>query len=86
MFSANRDPVVNMLGDRFGTVQGDDNSIMRYIEEIRKEMEQLPKAEDGQNTKQQEELKEKNLILSMRLKLITLDQQLLNQSITKISS
>ncbi|KAK7500939.1 hypothetical protein BaRGS_00007819 [Batillaria attramentaria] len=59
---ANRDPVVNMLGERFGTVQGDDNSILRYIEEITKEMEHL------------------------RLKLVGLDQQLLNQSIMKISS
>ena len=27
--SANRDPVVKMLGDRFATVEGDDNSIYR---------------------------------------------------------
>ncbi|KAK7112459.1 outer dynein arm-docking complex subunit 2-like [Littorina saxatilis] len=83
---ANRDPVVNMLGERFGTVQGDDNSILRYVEEIRKEMEQLGKAEQGENEKQQQELKEKNMVLSVRLKLIGLDQQLLNQSIMKIST
>ncbi|XP_076445145.1 outer dynein arm-docking complex subunit 2-like [Babylonia areolata] len=84
---ANHDPVVNMLGERFGTVQGDDNSIMRYIEEIHKEMEHLSKAEQGEsNEKQKEELKEKNLVLSLSLKLVTLDKQLLNQSITKIST
>ncbi|KAL8616112.1 hypothetical protein ACOMHN_064662 [Nucella lapillus] len=82
---ANRDPVVNMLGERFGTVQGDDNSIMRYVDEIRKEMEQQSK-EQGGNEKQQQELKEKNLVLSLRLKLVVLDQQLLNQSIMKIST
>lgn len=80
----NRDPVIKMLGERFGTVQGDDNSIMRYIEEIRKEMELLHKTE--QDEKQQQDLREKNLILSLRLKLLVLDQQLLNQSIMKISS
>lgn len=75
-----------MLGERFGTVQGDDNSIMRYVEEIRKEMEQLSKAEQGENEKQQQDVKEKNMVLSMRLKLVGLDQQLLNQSIMKISA
>ena len=75
-----------MLGERFGTVQGDDNSIMRYVEEIRKEMEQLSRAEQGESEKQQQEIKEKNMVLSMRLKLVGLDQQLLNQSITKIST
>ena len=30
IISANRDPVVKMLGDRFATVEGDDNSIYRY--------------------------------------------------------
>eukprot|EP00745_Piridium_sociabile_P008491 TRINITY_DN157374_c0_g1_i1.p1 TRINITY_DN157374_c0_g1~~TRINITY_DN157374_c0_g1_i1.p1 ORF type:complete len:111 (+),score=34.13 TRINITY_DN157374_c0_g1_i1:19-351(+) len=84
---ANRDPVVNMLGERFGTVQGDDNSIMRYVEEIRKEMEQQSKGEQGgENDKQQQELKEKNIVLSFRLKLVGLDQQLLNQSICTIST
>ena len=75
-----------MLGERFGTVQGDDNSIMRYVEEIRKEMEQSSKADQGETEKQQQELKEKNMVLSMRLKLVGLDQQLLNQSIMKIST
>lgn len=83
---ANRDPVVNMLGERFGTVPGDDNSILRYIEEISKEMEQLGKAEAEQEEKQKQELKEKKLVLSLRLKLVSLDQQLLNQSIMTISS
>jgi hypothetical protein len=37
LIPANRDPVTNMLGDRFATVEGDDNSIYRYMEEIAKE-------------------------------------------------
>ena len=42
-YIANSDPVSNMRGDRFATVQGkDDNSTMRYIEEIMKEQ---PKGE-----------------------------------------
>jgi hypothetical protein len=32
-----------MLGDRFATVEGDDNSIYRYMEEIAKEQEMLTK-------------------------------------------
>ena len=39
----NKDPVACMLGDRFATVDGADNSIYRFIEEITKEIEILAK-------------------------------------------
>lgn len=83
----NRDPVANMLGERFATVEGDDNSIFRFIEEITKEIEQLAKqhAENEGNTEKQEEIEEKKLVLKMRLILLRLDQQLLNQSIAQIT-
>lgn len=86
-FKANRDPVANMLGERFATVEGDDNSIFRFIEEITKEIEQLAKqhAENEGNTEKQEEIEEKKLVLKMRLILLRLDQQLLNQSIAQIT-
>ncbi|XP_025084280.1 armadillo repeat-containing protein 4-like isoform X2 [Pomacea canaliculata] len=85
---ANRDPVINMLGERFGTVQGDDNSIMRYIEEIRKEMDQSAQTSQGGETSEQQlqEIRAKKIVLSLRLKLFNLDQQLLNQSIKKMST
>lgn len=38
-FKVNRDLVVNMLGERFVIVEGDDNFIFRFIEEIIKEIE-----------------------------------------------
>nr|XP_022323852.1 armadillo repeat-containing protein 4-like isoform X1 [Crassostrea virginica] len=84
---ANRDPVANMLGERFATVEGDDNSIFRFIEEITKEIEQLAKqhAENEGNTEKQEDIEEKKLVLKMRLILLRLDQQLLNQSIAQIT-
>lgn len=76
-----------MLGERFATVEGDDNSIFRFIEEITKEIEQLAKqhAENEGNTEKQEEIEEKKLVLKMRLILLRLDQQLLNQSIAQIT-
>lgn len=80
----NRDPVANMLGDRFATIDGADNSIYRYIEEITKEFEVLAKQAEGSEEKAQE-LEEKKLVLSLRLKLLRLDEQMLNASIIKIS-
>lgn len=76
-----------MLGERFATVEGDDNSIFRFIEEITKEIEQLAKqhAENEGNTEKQDEIEEKKLVLKMRLILLRLDQQLLNQSIAQIT-
>merc|ERR1711874_265761 len=81
----NKDPVSNMLGDRFATVDGADNSIYRYIEEITKEIEQLAKQSEG-NEEKSRELEEKKLVISLRLKLLRLDEQLLNASIIKITN
>ncbi|KAJ8320963.1 hypothetical protein KUTeg_002550 [Tegillarca granosa] len=85
---ANIDPVVNMLGERFATVKGDDNSVFRYMEEINKEIEQLARqsAENEGNDERQQELAEKKCILKIRMNLMRLDQQLLNQSIALITS
>ena len=76
--------MANMLGDRFATVDGADNSIYRYIEEITKEIEILAKQADGDAEKSRE-LEEKKTVLSLRLKLLRLDEQMLNTSIIKIS-
>ncbi|KAK6166600.1 hypothetical protein SNE40_023253 [Patella caerulea] len=81
---ANRDPVVFLLGERFATVETDDNSIFRYIEEITKEIEQNAKqSADGSNSA---EIEEKKIVLRLRLKLLRLDEQLMNLSIQKMSS
>lgn len=84
ILTENKDPVANMLGDRFATVDGADNSIYRYIEEITKEFEVLAKQAENNEEKAQE-LEEKKLVLSLRLKLLRLDEQMLNASIIKIS-
>ncbi|RUS87840.1 hypothetical protein EGW08_004373 [Elysia chlorotica] len=81
----NKDPVANMLGDRFATVDGADNSIFRYHEEITKEIELLSKQSDESEEKKRE-LEEKKLVLSLRLKLLRLDEQMLNASIIKITN
>ena len=80
----NKDPVSNMLGDRFATVDGADNSIYRYIEEITKEIETLAKQSEA-NEEKARELEEKKLVISLRLKLLRLDEQMLNASIIKIT-
>ena len=80
---------MNMLGERFATVEGEDNSIFRYIEEITKEIEQdarvAAKAEVEGQAATVAATVEKKLILRMRLQLLQLDEKLLNLSIQKIS-
>uniref|UniRef100_A0A2C9JK39 Armadillo repeat-containing protein 4 n=1 Tax=Biomphalaria glabrata TaxID=6526 RepID=A0A2C9JK39_BIOGL len=81
----NRDPVTNMLGDRFATVEGSDNSIFRYHEEITKEIEALMKSAGDNDEEKAKEIEEKKCILSLRLKLQRLDEQMMNASILKIT-
>ena len=33
-FEANRDPIVNFLGERFAYVEGPDNALLRFTEEL----------------------------------------------------
>ena len=83
--SANRDPVVRMLGDRFATVQCDDNSILRYVDEIRRSTDTVVGTTVQQVEKQEQVSSEKNVVLSLLLKLVALDQELLNKSILNMS-
>lgn len=80
---ANRDPGAKMLGDRFATVEGEDNSIYRFIEEITKEVEQAAKSEGGE---EKSDINEKKVQLKLQLQINRLDQQLLQQSIKQITS
>ncbi|KAH9496197.1 Armadillo repeat-containing protein 4 [Bulinus truncatus] len=81
----NRDPAANMLGDRFATVEGSDNSIFRFHEEITKEIEALIKTSGDNDEEKAKEIEEKKCILSLRLKLQRLDEQMMNASIIKIT-
>ncbi|WAR11483.1 ARMC4-like protein [Mya arenaria] len=69
---ANRDPGAKMLGDRFATVEGDDNSIYRYINETC-------------NCADHKDIEEKKLQLKLQLQINRLDQQLLQESIQQIT-
>ncbi|CAL1542374.1 unnamed protein product [Lymnaea stagnalis] len=82
---SNRDPIVNMLGDRFATVEGSDNSIMRFHDEITKEIEALTKQTVNAEEKSKE-IEEKRRMLSLRLKLLRLDEQMMSASIIKITN
>lgn len=84
---ANRDPVANILGDRFATMEGEDNSIFRFTEEITKEIEQLSKqsTEGEGNEDRSAEIEEKKSALKLKLQLSQLDQDLMNTSISLIS-
>ena len=36
MFTANRDPIVKILGPEYGTVEGEDKSMLHLLEKVKK--------------------------------------------------
>ncbi|BFZ21682.1 hypothetical protein BsWGS_24721 [Bradybaena similaris] len=80
----NEDVMANMLGDRFATVEGTDNAIFRFHEEITKEVEALAKQADKSEEKSKD-VETKKTVLRLRLKLLQMDEQMLNTSILKIT-
>ncbi|XP_067870254.1 outer dynein arm-docking complex subunit 2 isoform X2 [Heterodontus francisci] len=66
---ANRDPIVKILGPSFATVEGEDKSMLRLLEKVKKGEEE-PEAE---------------VQMKLFLLLQQLDMQLLNTSLQKIS-
>lgn len=71
ILEANRDPVANMLGDGFATVEGDDNSTLRLLDQTSKE-----EGESG------DELQSKLRLLLLAQQF---DMQLMNQYLKEIS-
>ena len=69
--SANRDPVAKMLGDGFASVEGDDNSTLRLLDQTSKE--------DGDSA---DELQTKLRVLLLAQQF---DMQLMNQYLKEIS-
>ncbi|CAH1249076.1 ARMC4 [Branchiostoma lanceolatum] len=69
---ANRDPAAKILGDGYATIEGEDNSMLRLLEKVKKE--------DGQEEGE-------TLQATMRLLVILqqFDMQLLNMSLQHIS-
>ncbi|CAG5117256.1 unnamed protein product, partial [Candidula unifasciata] len=80
----NEDVMAKMLGDRFATVEGTDNSIFRFHEEITKEVEALAKQTEKSDEKSKD-VDEKKTVLRLRLKLLQLDEQMMNTSILTIT-
>lgn len=37
MFTANRDPIVKILGPEYGTVEGEDMSMLRLLDKVKKD-------------------------------------------------
>ena len=76
-FSANTDPVVNILGERFATVPGSDRAASRFIQEIMSS--DKTEAEDP-------DISEKKLMLKVLLRLKDFDETMMQKAITQISS
>nr|XP_006811379.1 PREDICTED: armadillo repeat-containing protein 4-like [Saccoglossus kowalevskii] len=71
VLEANRDPLVNILGDSFASVEGEDSATVRLLEQIQKE--------EG-DAKEEKEVK-----LKVALIVQQFDTQLMSQSIKEIA-
>ncbi|XP_064646544.1 outer dynein arm-docking complex subunit 2-like isoform X2 [Lineus longissimus] len=76
---ANRDPIANMLGDRFATTEGEDNSAYRFMEEILH-------SKSGEEGGDDEQVGEKKAALKLLLQLHNLDSKLLQESLSQINN
>ena len=87
LWSANRDPVAKILGDRFATISGTDDSAYRFVEEI---MRSAPATGRTQADNDQQELEndvdEKKVELRLLMLLKDFDDKLLREAIKIISS
>ncbi|CAH1788410.1 unnamed protein product [Owenia fusiformis] len=77
---ANRDPPKTMLGDRFATVDGDDNSTKRYMEEI---IGNKPK-DDDDNEDAKEEYEQKMCGLKLLMIMQRFDEKLMSETLKEI--
>jgi hypothetical protein len=67
-----------MLGDRFATTEGEDNSAYRFMEEILH-------SKSGEEGGDDEQVDEKKATLKLLLQLHNLDSKLLQESLSQIS-
>ncbi|CAD5115932.1 DgyrCDS4862 [Dimorphilus gyrociliatus] len=75
----NSDPLANMCGDRFATVDSEDNSTLRYVEEILKSKGQ-GKGE-GEQDEENEKETEMLMIMRMVMTIIEFDNKLMKDSL-----
>ena len=93
MSSANRDPLAKILGDRFATISGSDDSAYRFVEEIMRSAPAAGRAQaDGDSDvtthqlDQDSEVQEKKLELRLLMLLKDFDDKLLQEAIKIIST
>ena len=75
--TANTDPVVKILGERFATVPGSDSSAYRFIQEI-----MTTEKTEGDDP----EVNEKKIMLKILMMLKDFDEKMMQDAITQISS
>ncbi|XP_794287.4 armadillo repeat-containing protein 4 [Strongylocentrotus purpuratus] len=71
ILESNRDPLAKILGEGFATVEGEDNSAIRLLEETQKD--------------DSEEAQEKKLKVKLLLLIKDFDMQLMNQYLSEVS-
>ena len=93
MSSANRDPVAKILGDRFATISGSDDSAYRFVEEIMRSAPAANRAQADSDSDvaihqldQDSEVQEKKLELRLLMLLKDFDDKLLQEAIKIIST
>ena len=91
--SANRDPVAKILGDRFATISGTDDSAYRFVEEIMRSAAsarrtQASADDDNEQPIEQVEndVEDKKVELRLLMLLKDFDDKLLREAIKIISS
>lgn len=88
---ANRDPLAKILGDRFATISGADDSAYRFIEDVMRSSAPptaRSTAEDGAESSrgQDDDVDKKKLELKLLLLLKDFDDKLLQEAIKTIST
>lgn len=85
--TANRDPVAKILGDRFATISGSDDSAYRFIEDVMKSSAPNTArgdAADGDTSR--DEAERKKLELKLLLLLKDFDDKMLHEALKTIST
>ena len=77
--TANKDPVVNMLGDRFANTEGPDTSTYRYMEEI---IRAGGNKEEGENIEKTQKMQNLKILLLIK----DFDNKLLKEAIQTLST
>jgi len=88
--SANRDPVAKILGDRFATISGTDDSAYRFVEEIMRSGASAGRTQagddDDDHADPEHDVEDKKVELRLLMLLKDFDEKMLREAIKIISS